>query len=349
TWNAKASKLTMDDLSAIIRYCPNVKSVSPETDRLYMFAEAEGKSTLAELIGVSPYYTEAYDWNIQIGRFISQDDMNNSNKVCVIGSKIWNYLLGKGEAVGKEIVLNNERLRIIGVMEEKGDRINTREWDRRVFLPITTVQQRFTGKRYIDMIRAQAHSFETVDQAGAEIRRVLRHTHHGNDWMFDFWTPTKSVKETKQTAKVITAALICVASITLIVGAIGIMNIMLVSVTERTREIGLRKAVGAKRLDIFSQFLAEAALIGLMGGMLGVLTGAAVGKAMAICITGILHSSLITKISQGMFKDVFWPTIISWKAGIIASAVALSTGIFFGLYPANKASKLPPADALRHE
>ena len=349
TWDAKATRLTMDDLAAIMRYCPNVKSVSPETDTQYMFASTEGKSTISEMIGVSPAYPEAYNWNVREGRFISRDDMSNSTKVCIIGSKIWDHLFGKGEAIGNEIVLGNQRLRIVGVMEEKGDRISTRGWDRRVFLPITTVQQRFTGKRYIDLIRAQAHSFEVVDKAGAEIRRVLRHTHHGNDWMFDFWTPTRSVRETKQTAGVITAALICVASITLIVGAIGIMNIMLVSVTERTREIGLRKAMGAKRLDILLQFLAEAASIGLMGGILGVLIGAAIGKGMALGITGVLHSSLITKISQGMFRDVSWPAMISWRAGIIASCVALATGIFFGLYPANKASKLPPADALRYE
>ena len=349
TWDAKATRLTMDDLAAIMRYCPNVKNVSPETDRQYMYASAEGKFTVSEMIGVSPAYPEAYNWDIQTGRFISPDDMANSTKICVIGTKIWDHLFGKGEAIGSEIVLSNQRFRIVGIMEEKGDRISTRGWDRRVFLPITTVQQRYTGKRHIDMIRAQAHSFEVVDQAGAEIRRVLRHTHHGNDWMFDFWTPTKSVKETKQTAKVITTALICVASITLIVGAIGIMNIMLVSVTERTREIGLRKAVGAKRLDILLQFLAEAALIGLLGGMMGVFVGAAIGKSMAMGITGVLHSSLITKISQGMFKDVSWPSAISWKAGITASCVALATGVFFGLYPANKASKLPPADALRCE
>lgn len=349
TWDAKATRLTMDDLSAIMRYCPNVKSVSPETDSQFMYVSAGGKSTVSEMVGVSPAYPEAYNWNVQAGRFISPDDMTNSTKVCIIGNKVWDHLFGKGQVIGNEITLNNQRFRVIGVMEEKGDRISTRGWDRRVFLPITTVQQRFTGKRHIDMIRAQAHSFEVVDQAGAEIRRVLRHTHHGNDWMFDFWTPTKSVRETKQTAKVLTGALICVASITLIVGAIGIMNIMLVSVTERTREIGLRKAVGAKRLDILLQFLAEAALIGLMGGVLGVLIGAAIGKGMAMGITGVLHSSLITKISQGMFKDVFWPTMISWRAGIIASSVALGTGVFFGLYPASKASKLPPADALRYE
>jgi len=349
TWDAKATRLTMDDLAAIMRYCPNVKNVSPETDRQYMFASSGGKSTISEIAGVSPAYPEAYNWDIQVGRFISQDDMANSTKVCVIGTKIWDHLFGKGDAIGNEIVLSNQRFRIVGVMEEKGDRIGSWGWDRRVFLPITTVQQRYTGKRHIDMIRAQAYSFEVVDQAGAEIRRVLRHTHHGNDWMFDFWTPTKSVKETKQTAGVITAALICVASITLIVGAIGIMNIMLVSVTERTMEIGLRKAMGAKRRDILLQFLAEAALIGLMGGMLGVLIGAGIGKGMAMGITGVLHSSLITKITQGMFKDVFWPSVISWRAGAIASCVSLSTGIFFGLYPANKASRLAPADALRYE
>ena len=349
TWDARATRLTMDDLAAIMRYCPNVKSVSPETNSQPMFASAGTKSTFCEMIGVSPAYTEAYNWDVQVGRFISRDDMSNSTKTCVIGNRIWDHLFGKGDAIGNEIVLNNQRFRVVGVMEEKGANISTRGWDRRVFLPITTVQQRFTGKRHIDMIRAQAHSFEVVDQAGAEVRRVLRHTHHGNDWMFEFWTPTKSVEETRQTASVITATLICVASITLIVGAIGIMNIMLVSVTERTREIGLRKAMGAKRMDILLQFLTEAAFIGLMGGVLGVLMGAAIGKGMALGITGILHSSLIGKVSQGMFKDVVWPTMISWRAGVIASSVALATGIFFGLYPANKASKLPPTDALRYE
>ena len=349
TWDAKATRLTMDDLSAIMRYCPNVKSVSPETDSHHVYAFAESKSTICEVKGVSPAYPEVYNWRVQTGRFISRDDMSNSTKVCVIGSRIWDHLFGKGDAIGKEILLHNQRLRIVGVMEEKGANISTRGWDRRVFMPIATMQQRFTGARHIDLIRAQAHSFDVVDEAGAEIRRVLRHTHHGNDWMFEFWTPTRSVEETKQTAAVLTATLICVASITLIVGAIGIMNIMLVSVTERTREIGLRKAVGAKRLDILLQFLAEAAFIGLMGGVLGVLTGAAIGKGMALGITGVLHSSLISKVTQGMFRDVSWPTMISWKAAIIASSVALATGVFFGIYPANKASKLPPSDALRHE
>jgi putative ABC transport system permease protein len=167
--------------------------------------------------------------------------------------------------------------------------------------------------------------------------------------MFEFWTPTKSVEETRQTAKVITTALICVASITMFVGAIGIMNIMLVSVTERTTEIGLRKAVGAKRLDILLQFLVEAALVGLMGGTLGVLAGVVIGKGMAIGITAALHSPIVARISQGMFRDVFWPSVVSWRAGLIASCVSLLTGIFFGIYPANKASKLPPVDALRHE
>lgn len=349
TWDAKATRLTMDDLSAIMRYCPNVKSVSPETDSQHMFAFAGAKSTICEMIGVSPAYPDAYKWNVKLGRFISRDDMSNSTKICIIGYRMWDHLFEKGDAINREVVLKNQRFRVVGVMEEKGANISTRGWDRRIFLPITTVQQRFTGKRHIDMIRAQAHSFEVVDQAGAEIRRVLRHTHHGNDWMFDFWTPTKSVKETKQSAKVITATLICVASITLIVGAIGIMNIMLVSVTERTKEIGLRKAMGAKRLDILLQFLAEAAFIGLMGGVIGVLIGAAIGKGMALGITGVLHSSIIGKISQGMFRDVSWPTMISWKAGVIASSMALVTGVFFGLYPANKASRLPPADALRYE
>ena len=349
TWDPKTTRLTMDDLAAIQRYCPNVKSVSPETERQHMLASADARLTMSEVIGVSPAYPEAYNWSLQLGRFISPDDMLNGAKTCVIGNEVWDHLFGKGEAVGNELVLNNQRLRVVGIMEEKGDRLSTQGWDRRILLPMTTLQQRYTGRSHVDIIRAQAYSFEVVDQAGAEIRRVLRHTHHGNDWMFEFWTPTKSVKETKQTARVLTVALVCVACITLLVGAIGTMNIMLVSVTERTTEIGLRKAVGAKELDILLQFLTEAALIGLVGGVLGVFMGAAIGKGMAMGITGILHSSLIDKVAQGMFREVFWPAIISWKAGMIASSVSLATGISFGLYPASKASRMPPVDALRYE
>ncbi|MBT3270785.1 FtsX-like permease family protein [Candidatus Poribacteria bacterium] len=349
TWDPKTTRLTMDDLVAIQRYCPNVKTVSPETDRQWMWASSEGVFTISEILGVSPAYTDAYAWRVQAGRFISADDMKTGAKVCVIGTELWTRLYRRGDAIGREIVLGAERLRIVGVMAEKSDTLGLQGYGRRAFLPLTTMQQRFTGKQHIDVIRAQAHSFEVVDQAGAEIRRVLRHTHDGQDWMFDFWTPTSSVRETKQTAAVLTSVLVCIAGITLLVGAIGIMNLMLVSVTERTSEIGLRKAVGATRLDILLQFLAEAALIGLMGGLIGVLVGVAIGHGMAMGITAFLHSTFISKVVREMFKDVIWPAVISWKASGISALVSLVIGVFFGIYPAYRASRLTPVDALRYE
>ncbi|MAF12436.1 hypothetical protein CMK11_18475 [Candidatus Poribacteria bacterium] len=349
TWDPKTTRLTMADLGAIQRYCPNVKTVSPETDRQWMWASSEGVLTISEILGVSPVYTDAYAWGVQAGRFISADDLKTGAKVCVIGTELWTRLYQRGDAIGREIALGNERLRIVGIMAEKSDTLGLQGYGRRAFLPLTTMQQRYTGKRHIDVIRAQAHSFEVVDQAGAEIRRVLRHTHNGQDWMFDFWTPTSSVRETKQTAAVLTSVLVCIAGITLLVGAIGIMNLMLVSVTERTSEIGLRKAVGATRLDILLQFLAEAALIGLMGGLIGVLVGVAIGHGMAMGITAFLHSTFISKVVREMFKDVIWPAVISWKASGISALVSLVIGVFFGIYPARRASRLTPVDALRYE
>ena len=349
TWDPKTTRLTMADLGAIQRYCPNVKTVSPETDRQWMWASSEGVLTISEILGVSPVYTDAYAWGVQAGRFISADDLKTGAKVCVIGTELWTRLYQRGDAIGREIALGNERLRIVGIMAEKSDTLGLQGYGRRAFLPLTTMQQRYTGKRHIDVIRAQAHSFEVVDQAGAEISRVLRHTHDGQDWMFDFWTPTSSVRETKQTAAVLTSVLVCIAGITLLVGAIGIMNLMLVSVTERTSEIGLRKAVGATRLDILLQFLAEAALIGLMGGLIGVLVGVAIGHGMAMGITAFLHSTFISKVVREMFKDVIWPAVISWKASGISALVSLVIGVFFGIYPARRASRLTPVDALRYE
>lgn len=349
TWDPKTTRLTMDDLAAIQRYCPNVKTVSPETDRQWMWASSKGVFTISEILGVSPAYTDAYVWRVQAGRFISADDMKTGAKVCVIGTELWTRLYNRRDAVGQEIVLGAERLRVVGVMAEKSDTLGIQGYGRRVFLPLPTMQQRYTGKRHIDVIRAQAHSFEVVDQAGAEIRRVLRHTHNGQDWMFDFWTPTSSVRETKQTAAVLTSVLVCIAGITLLVGAIGIMNLMLVSVTERTSEIGLRKAVGATRLDILLQFLAEAAIIGLMGGVLGVLVGLAIAYGMASGITAFLHSTFISKVVREMFKDVVWPAVVSWKASGISALVSLVIGVFFGIYPAHRASRLAPVDALRYE
>ena len=349
TWDPKTTRLTMADLAAIERYCPNVKSVSPETDRQWMWASSKGVNTISEILGVSPAYTDAYAWQVQVGRFISSEDMKSGAKVCVIGVELWTRLYERRDAIGQEIAFGNERFRIVGVMGEKSDTLGLQGYGRRAFLPITTMQQRYTGKQHIDVIRAQAHSFEVVDQAGAEIRRVLRHTHDGQDWMFDFWTPTSSVKETKQTAAVLTSVLVCIASITLLVGAISIMNLMLVSVTERTSEIGLRKAVGATRLDIRLQFLAEAALIGLMGGVIGVLVGVAIAHGMAMGITSFLHSTYISKVVREMFKDVVWPAVVSWKASGISALVSLIIGVFFGIYPAHRASRLTPVDALRYE
>ena len=330
--------LEYDDALAIEANSSSIKNVHIEmgVDSHIKYGD---KDRSYKLIGTLPLYQDNRNWYAAKGRFLSQDDVDSGSKVCVIGWKIWDELCEKNEhIVGNEIQINRIRFTVIGVMAEKGDNMATRGWDELMFIPLTTMQKRIMniGNR-VGSIQVQAKSFELVDQAENEVKRILSWRHKDADTAFDTWTAKKEIKNVEKVSAIIKGLLGGVASIALMVGGIGVMNIMLVSVTERTWEIGLRKAVGAKRRDILLQFLIESAVISVAGGIVGVLAGVFVGTGGA------------KLVSTFVAKGTNWPSVVSIQSIIIATSVSFIIGIVFGLYPANRAARLMPTEALRQK
>ena len=208
-------------------------------------------------------------------------------------------------------------------------------WDNRVIIPLTTMEIRFIGQQKGRIfLWAQAESYEKVEQAVAEIKIAMRQQ-HGDEKYFEFFTAKEIIKQVGNVSRIIQILLGGVASVALFVGGIGIMNIMLVSVTERTREIGLRKAIGARRRDILAQFLMEAIVLSICGGFIGIFIGSSLASVSGLVISRLMQAS--------------WPAVVSVQAALIAFSVSAFIGVFFGLYPANKAASLTPTEALRHE
>ena len=331
--------LEIEDASAIENNCPSVESVLPDLSGLSVRLKYRDRDKDSKADGTLPIYQISKRWFVRDGRFISQEDVDLVAKVCVIGSKVWEDMCDKrNNVVGDEIRVNDMRFTIIGIMEEKGDNMATQGWDDRIIIPLTTAQRRLMnmGDRVGSLI-VQAKSFEMVEKAEKEIMRVLSWRHKDAKMVFESWTAKQAVKDVEKVSGIIKGLLGGVASIALVVGGIGIMNIMLVSVTERTWEIGLRKAVGAKRRDVLFQFLIESAVISVSGGIIGILIGVFVGIGGAK-----LFSTFVAKGTD-------WPSVVSIQSIIIASSVSFIIGIVFGLYPANRAAKLMPTEALRHK
>jgi len=331
--------LENEDALAIMANCPDAKVVHTEIGGMDVQLKYRDKDKLAKIIGTLPVYSENRNWYIDKGRFLSQEDVDTGAKVCVIGSKIWDEVCGKKEnIVGDEIQINNIRFTIIGVMQEKGNTMATQGWDELSFLPITTVQRRLanSGNR-VWRIQIQAKSYELVDAVEKQAMKVLAWRHKDVYTVFESRTAKKDIKNNEKVSTIVQGLLGGVASIALIVGGIGVMNIMLVSVTERTWEIGLRKAVGAKRRDILLQFLIESATISVAGGAIGVFAGVLFGVGGAF-----LFSTFVT-------KGTHWPSVVSLQSIAIATSVSFIIGIVFGVYPANRASKLMPTEALRQK
>ena len=331
--------LEIEDASAIENNCPSVESVLPDLSGLAVRLKYRDRDKDSKADGTLPIYQISKRWFVRDGRFISQEDVDLVAKVCVIGSKVWEDMCDKrNNVVGDEIRVNDMRFTIIGIMEEKGDNMATQGWDDRIIIPLTTAQRRLMnmGDRVGSLI-VQAKSFEVVEKAEKEIMRVLSWRHKDAKMVFESWTAKQAVKDVEKVSGIIKGLLGGVASIALVVGGIGIMNIMLVSVTERTWEIGLRKAVGAKRRDVLFQFLIESAVISVSGGIIGILIGVFVGIGGAK-----LFSTFVAKGTD-------WPSVVSIQSIIIASSVSFIIGIVFGLYPANRAAKLMPTEALRHK
>jgi putative ABC transport system permease protein len=271
-------------------------------------------------------------WDLEDGSMFTDADVRAAAKVCILGKTTADHLFPDEDPVGKTIRIRNVPMKVLGVLKAKGASMFGSDQDDTVIVPYTTGMKRFAGVTMLRMINVQAATAEQMTEVQNGIAELLRQRHRiqpGRDDDFMMRNQQEIAEAMSATTEVMTALLAAIASVSLLVGGIGIMNIMLVSVTERTREIGIRMAVGARGRDILLQFLIEAVALSSTGGVLGILSG--VGGA-----------KLITMIKQ-------WPTLVSPQSIVIAFAFSAAVGVFFGFYPARKASQLDPIDALRYE
>jgi len=292
-------------------------------------------------IGITSEAYEMDDWHAAIGREISDEEIKSMARVATLGHKIAEDLFGEEDPIGKTIRIKKTNFRVIGVMEERGMQM-FQNFDEYVYVPVTTAQKLLLGIDHLNAITVRAINDGAVDPLMENIRWILRETHNiynpeGDLSKDDFkvMSQVEASDMVTQITGVLTAFLSSIAAIALIVGGIGIMNIMLVSVTERTREIGLRKAVGARNKDIMNQFLIESVALTVFGGLIGFMGGAAVSFLASI------------GLSQALNTD--WSFVLPLNAVILAFGVAVIVGLVFGIYPAKKAAKLNPIQALRHE
>ena len=333
--NTSPHYLDMQDLYDILTDCPSVEVATVERSHFINF-EVDGKHRQTYMRATTNEYQAVRRWKTEYGRFLADTDMDFWNKVCVIGAKVWKEQFKGQDPVGKEVSINNRRFTIIGIMESRGDGLERgRSDDNMIFVPITTAQTRFGGRNRVGAIMARAKGIDVVDQALKEVKTVISRNHGGDDTFFRTWNAKKGIESGKRMIFIIESVLVVIASVSLIVAGIGILNIMLVSVTERIPEIGLRKAVGAKSLDIRLQFLTESVLLCLVGSLLGIALGAVVGKGFAWIVSKFL-------------EEMSWPAVITPEAVLISVGAGAAVGIFFGFYPASQAAKMTPIDAIRH-
>lgn len=333
--------LTADDATAIGDECPSVAAATPIVGTGGQVIYGNVNWNPRELQGVGPEYLAVRNWPLRRGSFFGERELRSADKVCVIGQTIVAELFQTTDPIGERIRIRNTPFEVIGILEAKGANIVGDDQDNIVLMPTTTVQKRLNNTKFknVHVIMASAKSVSQMKQAQRQIDELLIQRHQlGLDDERDF-----QVQDTTEIADAfgmvtgtMTALLAAIAGISLVVGGVGIMNIMLVSVTERTREIGIRMAVGAKSGDILRQFLVESVVLSVVGGLIGL----GLGTAASIGVTKIINA-----VSSG--RD--WPIVVSMPAAMIAIAFAAAVGIFFGFYPARKASQLDPIDALRYE
>jgi putative ABC transport system permease protein len=289
----------------------------------------------AQVYGVTPEFMRVRDWAIEAGQGVAETDVRSASRVVVLGQVVKRELFGTEDPLGQTVRIKNLPFTVVGVAAGKGQSLSGRDQDDVAFVPLTTAQSKLFGIPFpgtVGFMMVRAKSNELMDDAEADIRQTLRQRHRLGERESDDFTVrnlSSTAETAASTARILTIMLGTVASISLVVGGIGIMNIMLVSVTERTREIGIRMAVGARRCDILLQFLLEAMLICTLGGLAGVLLG--IGGAW-----------LVSDLA-GM------TVVVSGTAILLAFAFSAATGIFFGYYPAHKAARLQPVEALRYE
>ena len=323
--------LKYDDAKAIKDKIKNIDYVSPSVSSSYqvVYGNNNWKTSVQ---GVTPEFMSIRALTIGYGSFVSTDDMNKRNRVAVIGTTVASNLFAKENPVGKNIRINNQPYKVIGLLESKGQSSVGQDQDDVIYVTLTTAQERMLGITYVQSINIQVTNQEKMDQVQAEVETLLRSRHHilaGKDDDFNVRNLTSLMETVNQSTAMLTMLLGAIAGISLIVGGIGIMNIMMVSVTERTREIGIRKALGATFMNIMTQFLIESMVIGIIGGIIGIGMG---------CIA----SKVIAQLGD-------FTTVITITPIVVSFMFAVGIGLFFGIYPARKAAKLDPIEALRYE
>jgi putative ABC transport system permease protein len=326
--------LTRDDADAIQRECPAVQEAAPVLNGAAQVVYGN-QNWSTGVYGTTPNMLIIRDWPIATGRSFIEQDIRNATKVAILGQTVVENLFGNIDPIGQMIRIKKVPFVVIGVLDRKGQSPQGQDQDDTIYIPVTTAQKKIFGTTFPGMVRTimvKAKGSEDLPAAERQINELLRQRHHigpKQDADFTVRNLTQIMQVAEQSTKVMTLLLGAIASVSLLVGGIGIMNIMLVSVTERTREIGIRMAVGAKTWDIRLQFIIEALTLSLIGGLAGI-------------IAGVAGSKVISSLAG-------WSTIVSVLSVLLAFGFSGLVGIFFGFYPAYKASLLNPIDALRYE
>jgi len=326
--------LTKDDADAILKECPAVAEVAPIMNGVAQVVYGNMNWSTG-VIGTTPSILEVRDWPLFSGRNFTEQDVRSAAKVCLLGQTVVDNLFGAADPVGQIVRIKKLPFTVVGVLDRKGQSQHGQDQDDTIFIPVTTAQKKIFGTAFPGMVRTimvKARSTEDLDAAERQITALLRQRHRigqkaDND--FSIRNLTQMMQVAEQSTRVMTMLLGAIASVSLLVGGIGIMNIMLVSVTERTREIGIRMAVGAKTWDIRLQFIIEALSLSLIGGFVGI-------------AAGVITAEMISFFTG-------WSTVVSPLAVLTAFGFSGLVGIFFGFYPAYKASLLNPIEALHYE